>query len=988
MLIILSAKELLTPEQRNELLNISNITEHDLAMYYTLTEYDIEIINQHRRDHNRLGFAIQLCTLRNPGCSLVDLPEVPESLLEYVAKQLDIDPGTYSLYARRDPTRREHLEELRQVYGYRNFDVHAYRMAAQLLLKHAMENGNAMYLIQAAIGIMREKKIILPAVTTIERLVWETRQRAEKRVFSFLTQTLSSWQKTKLEKLIDPFVENKKTPLAWLREVPGQSSPEAFLKVIERIKYIRELELSVDTASIHPNRLLQFARMGARYEPHSFRRFNDQKRYAILVAYLLTLSQDLVDQAIEIHDRQMMILQSKGRKAQEEIQKQNGKSVNEKVIHYADIGSALIKAREEGINPFEVLEKVMPWEKIVESIEEAKRLVRPMDYDYLDLLSTRYSYLRKYTPTLLDSLEFRSTKAAEPLLRSIDVLRDINKNGKRKVPEDAPLDFVPKRWQKHVYDDDGTINRQYYEMAALTELKNHIRSGDIWVVGSRLHKDFEEYLISKDEWLQAKEVGTRLAITLSSEEYIAERTEALHHRLTWISNNLNSLEGISADKEKIRVDRLERDTPEEARSFSLSLYDMLPRIKLTDLLMEVASWTEFDEQFIHGSTNRPPKGEEKAILMAALMAMGTNIGLTKMADATPDITYHQLANAAQWRLYEDAMTRAQAKLVNFQHRLTLASYWGDGTTSSSDGMRVPIGVSSLHADSNPHYGSGKGATIYRFVGDQYASFYTKVINTNARDAVHVIDGLLHHESDLRIEEHYTDTAGYTDQVFGLSHILGFRFAPRLRDLADSKLYTIDQSSNYPKIEAMLRGRINTKIIMDNYDDVLQLAHSIREGKVSGALIMGKLGSYARQNKVATALREMGRIEKTIFVLDYLSNEALRRRIQRGLNKGEAMNGLARALFFGKRGELRERGLQDQLQRASALNILINAISVWNTVYLTEAANILQSKGLLREDLLQHISPLGWEHINFLGEYTFDLKRIPGHNTLRPLNVSQ
>ncbi|MDQ0495291.1 TnpA family transposase [Paenibacillus brasilensis] len=275
----MSAKELLTPEQRNELLNISNITEHDLATHYTLTEYDIEIINQHRRDHNRLGFAIQLCTLRNPGCSVVDLPEVPESLIKYVALQLDIDPETYFLYARRDPTRREHLEELRQVFGYRNFDMHAYRTASQLLLKHAMENGNSMYLIQSTIGILREKKIILPVVSTIERLVWETR-RAEKRVFSSLTQTLSNWQKSKLEKLTDPFVENKKTPLAWLREVPGQSSPEAFLKVIERLKYIRQLELSVNTANIHPNRLLQLARMGARYEPHSFRRFDDLKRHA------------------------------------------------------------------------------------------------------------------------------------------------------------------------------------------------------------------------------------------------------------------------------------------------------------------------------------------------------------------------------------------------------------------------------------------------------------------------------------------------------------------------------------------------------------------------------------------------------------------------------------------------------------------------------------------------------------------------------------
>lgn len=425
---------------------------------------------------------------------------------------------------------------------------------------------------------------------------------------------------------------------------------------------------------------------------------------------------------------------------------------------------------------------------------------------------------------------------------------------------------------------------------------------------------------------------------------------------------------------------------EEAKSLSQTLYSMLPRVKLTELLIEVFNWTGFDEHLTHASNNRPPKGDEKSIIMAALMAMGTNIGLTKMVEATPRITYHQMANTAQWRLHEDSLNKAQAILVNFQHHLSLAKHWGDGSTSSSDGMRVQVGVSSLHADANPHYGTGKGTTIYRFTSDQFSSFYTKVINTNARDAVHVIDGLLHHESELSIEEHYTDTAGYTDQVFGLNHILGFRFAPRMRDLSDSKLYVMDKSSDYSKIESILRGKNNIKVIQDNYDDVLRLAHSIREGKVSASLILGKFGSYSRQNKMATALREMGRIEKTVFILDYISNETLRRRVQRGLNKGEAMNGLARALFFGKRGEFRERGLQDQLQRTSALNILINAITVWNTVYLTEATKILKAKGILKEELLPHVSPLGWEHINFLGEYTFDLTKTPNPNELRPLKI--
>ncbi|KFM99659.1 tn3 transposase DDE domain protein [Bacillus clarus] len=119
-----------------------------------------------------------------------------------------------------------------------------------------------------------------------------------------------------------------------------------------------------------------------------------------------------------------------------------------------------------------------------------------------------------------------------------------------------------------------------------------------------------------------------------------------------------------------------------------------------------------------------------------------------------------------------------------------------------------------------------------------------------------------------IEEHYTDTAGYTDQAFGLAHFLGFRFAPRLRDLATSKLYTIGLPKEFSNIESLygVRGQINMKLICDNYDDVLRLAHSIREGKVSGALIMGKLGSYTRQNKVAKVLREIGKIEKSIFIL--------------------------------------------------------------------------------------------------------------------------
>src|SRR5699024_12123618 len=100
------------------------------------------------------------------------------------------------------------------------------------------------------------------------------------------------------------------------------------------------------------------------------------------------------------------------------------KAVNEKVIHFADIGDALIQARDERLDPFSTIEKVMSWDKIITSVEEAKKLARPMDYDYLDLLGNRFTYLRKYTPALLNSLEFRSTKASEPLIRALETLKE------------------------------------------------------------------------------------------------------------------------------------------------------------------------------------------------------------------------------------------------------------------------------------------------------------------------------------------------------------------------------------------------------------------------------------------------------------------------------------------------------------------------------------------------------------------------------------
>jgi TnpA family transposase len=261
-----------------------------------------------------------------------------------------------------------------------------------------------------------------------------------------------------------------------------------------------------------------------------------------------------------------------------------------------------------------------------------------------------------------------------------------------------------------------------------------------------------------------------------------------------------------------------------------------------------------------------------------------------------------------------------------------------------------------------------------------------VVNVGVRDSTYVLDGLLYHESDLRIEEHYTDTAGFTDHVFALMHLLGFRFAPRIRDLGDTKLFIPKGDASYEALKPMISSeKLNIKQIRAHWDEILRLATSIKQGMVTASLMLKKLGSYSRQNGLAVALRELGRIERTLLILGWLQSVELRRRVQAGLNKGEARNALARAVFFNRLGEIRDRGFEQQRYRASGLNLVTAAIVLWNTVYLERAVNSLRVNGQGIDDaLLQYLSPLGWEHINLTGDYLWRSSVKISTGEFRPL----
>lgn len=970
--MVTKAQGLLTNAQRNDLLSIKKLGHEEFKSYFSFSAEDIELINKHRGKANRMGFGVQLCLVRYPGIALSDSLNIPENFLKYIGAQLGISITEFDNYGKGKNTMLNHLTEICTYYNYQECTGSNLSYLKKILEGTVKENFDELYLIQSAVQELRKRRILLPDIIEIERIVISVRTANELELYRKISDLLSDTQKEKLNKLLVIGLESKRSKLTWLKTLSGKSTKEAALDVCYRIQTITDINLNQETLSfVHENRLGQLARVAERYKTYDYIRFDENKRYALLTTFLIKYQQVLIDHLINIHTRILMTIKRSGQNAAKELHRSTGEQANELLKHYAEVIEIIESSRNTGEDLFLKLDQMLIWENLLIEAEQAKQLVKPKRFGYMDLIKKKAAYLRSYVPTMIETLELKSNKSNNSLISALNHLVVMKEENKRKIPTDISLDFVKKKWKSLVLDHEGQIDRSFFELTAATELTECLRSGEIFETNSIMYRDLNDYLVDQTS------MNGSLTIPNTFEEYIMTRSAILDEKLRTYSKLTQSFDRISITKH-------DKNTPEEADFYKRELYKLLPGIDLADLLIEVNSWTGFMNEFVHEGTGKIPDDNELEVLFATLLAMGLNINLGRMARTTPNISFPQMANAKQWRMSPEAFRRAQSILVNAQISTPLSKIWGDGTRSSSDGLRIQVGVSSVHADINPHYGTERGATIYRHTADKYVSHFVEIIATNQREAASAIDGAIGHNTELELEEHFTDSNAYTDTAFAIFHLLGFKFQPRIRDIGSMQLFSIKPISEYKKLQNLLARTVRTKDIQAHYEEIKQIVYSIQTGKTTAKVILNRLGSYARKNKVVQALNELGKIEKTIFLLEYAIDEDLRRRITRMLNRGELINDLARELFSGQHGKFMERDIKKQLQSASALNIIINAISLWNTVYLQKAYDYYVKEEPKIEKYMPYTSPIIWNHINLLGEYNIDLLSKP--DKLRGLNL--
>ena len=827
----------------------------------------------------------------------------------------------------------------------------------------------------------------MPASDTFERIALVARARARKSAYAGIARGLSGVQKDNLAQLFVTGPAPGRTTLAWLREYPEAPSASNLAAVIDRLETTRGLGIEPERArTIHANRYVVMAREAAIMGAQHLSRLDEVRRTATLCAFAIEMEVALTDAAVFMMEKMIGSLFRRAARSRSDRLVEEAGRLKEIGKIYAALGRLLIEGRWKPEDPRDAIDREIGWPNIERSVRETELLTGKSE-DGLDDVLERYPTVRRFAPPFLAAFTFRAAKSNDPILAAVAILNDMYRSNRRTLPPVVPLGFLRVRWRKHVLRD-GAVDRRAYEIAVVVHLRERLASGAIWVTGSRAYRTLSDYLLPKPTFeAMLLEQNVPVAVDTSFAVWLDDRRQRLNARMAEVDRKaLNGqLPDVILDDGGLKISPLRNAVPEEAENLKDQLYRLLPRIRITDLLAEVAEWTGFGDRFTHVRSGEPPN--DGSALMAAILADATNLGLARMAESSQGLTHARLIWTAQWHIRDESYAAALAAIVDYHHVLPHSAIWGPGTGSSSDGQFYRAGAKGeARADYNAKYGSDSGVLFYTHVSDRYAPFYNKVIAANAGEAAHVIDGLLDHESQLEIKEHATDTAGAVDHVFGLCHLLGFRFAPRIRDLSERRLYTLMPDAKYAALDQMIGGTVNAKAIEGDWKEVLHLAASIRTGTVSASLMLKKLAGYSRQNSLSRALREIGRVERSLFMLDWLDDIDLRRRTNANLNKGEARNALARAVFFNRLGELRDRTFENQRHRASGLNLVSAAIILWNTVYLGRAADHLRRQGREIDDgLLSHAAPLGWEHISLTGDYLWGDMKLP-EDGFRPLRT--
>lgn len=859
--------EFLTDEQKQQYGRFpSDPSEEQLAQYFHLDNESLALINTKRGDYNRIGFALQLTTVRFLGTFLADPTDVPFVVTDFIARQLGADKGDLWQYMNRKATRYGHSAEIQAHYGYHDFNAPPWRFKLTRLLytRAWISNERPSLMFDFATAWLIQHKVLLPGVTTMSRLVSEVRERAARRLWKRLASLPSTEQKERLESLLQVPEGGRVSRFDRIRKGPVTISSIAFIDALQRFLDLREFGLkSIDFSYIPPVRLNSLARHAGVLSMHKVSRMREEKRIAILVAFVKAYEVMALDDAIDVLDLLITNIAGEAKKIGTKKRLRTLKDLDKSALALASICELILSDDTKDLNLREAIFARLPKEKLAQSIAWVKDIARPPSNHFYDEMVEQYGRIHRVLPRLLKDISIGAAPAGQVTMDAFEYLASLG-NSRRQTLDDAPLDIITPPWKRLVIDKKGQITRKGYALCFLDRFQDSLRRRDIFIENSDRWGDPRARLLQGDEWTANRvQVCRSLGHPVLPDEAIERLVQQLDATYRKVAANFDDNDAVEIDHSgrhpSLTIANLDKlDEPASLTLLGKRVSELLPSVDLTELLLEIHTHTGFLDEFFHVSESNARADDIPVSLCAVLIAEACNIGLEPLIKKNiPALTKDRLNWVKQNFIRAETLVKSNASLVNHQSTLSLARKWGGGEVASADGMRFVTPVRTVNSGPNRKYfGSHRGITWYNFMSDQFSGFHGVVIPGTLRDSIFVLEGVLEQQTGLNPTEIMVDTTGTSDIIFGLFWLLGYQFSPRLADAGEAVFWRIDKEADYGVLNEVSRGQLRPEKISTHWDDMMRVAGSLKMGTVHASELIRSLLKSDRPSSLAQAIMKL------------------------------------------------------------------------------------------------------------------------------------
>jgi TnpA family transposase len=947
-------------------------SDEEMVRDWNLSSDDQRAIRRYRID-NRLFIAVQLCVVRLYGRFLKDVNDLSPRITAYLSQQLDLPPTLTIQVPTRKATYSEQRQHILSHLGFEKFNDAAQVQLEQWLAHKARQGLLPQDLFEHAEGYLLAERILLPGTSVLERLIIYVCAEVHTELFAAIYQQLSADVRETLEQTLMASKDEQRSFFSQLKAYPPQASISSLRTYLQRYFALASTGIdAIESQLVDPAFQDYLFKQARKYNVKDLKRFDKPKRYALLICFALETRKILLDHLVKLHDQYMQKIQRESRnvyeKKQRDLRRRQKKAVDI-VLRTSD--NLLDWLNEEHLDKRHIWQHANETE-FRQALDDLRVFKNLQERGYGDILMRRYPSLRKYFADFIH-LPFDAAPGSEPLLDSLQLLHLLDSGDLKVMPDDVPIQFVPKELRLALYNKEGKINRSVWEMGIALALKDALRSGNLFLAQSKHYVSFWDLLLD-ETWPRELAVISPSApdLDLPSQQ---DARQALTHDfqkqvvIAQEQFEVDTFASIQDRKLKLkRDDRLPR--PTQLKDLQKAVDTSLRPIRIEHLLMEVDQHTRFSRHFksFHGQSK--PAYFYKTLL-AAIISQATNLGVVAMSNSVPGVTIDMLRGVLHDFIREETLQPANAEIVNQHHQLPLSFVHGTGELSSSDAQRFGIRASSLLASYYPRYYGyyRKAIGIYTHVSDQYAVFSTRVISCSPREALYILDGLLENNTILKPKKHTTDTHGYTEIIFALCYLLGYEFMPRIRDLKDQQLYRINKNFDYGVFTPLLTKTANLDLVVEQWPVMRHVALSLQQRTAPAHVVVQRLLNSYPSDRLSMAFTHLGRIIKTQYILRYLTDPPLRYTVQRQLNKGEYRHKLPRWIFFANQGEFTTGDYEEIMNKASCLSLVSNAILYWNTLHIHQIITALRQQGeVIEDETLSHISLLPFKHVLTHGTY--------------------